>query len=516
MIAPFSFCTSIIYSNVSLPQATHINFIKLSKTLDCKVTLPFIMKTNNTLLIGDIMKINEIETLLGLSRANIRFYEKEGLLNPPRNGNGYRDYTEEDIVILKKIIIFRKLGLSLPDIKDILTGNLDLSIAMEKNIQSLTEQIESLNGALEISNALKKNATTNETFDEEYYWSLIHSKENAGEKFADILKDYLELEKRSLLTMFKNVFFIDLNEKANSGWKILLLSILTICVLRGLGREFLWNGSFWDGFSYPFILFGTISLIILPIFYLHKKYQDTPPEETPPSRHPKLITALKWIGGLAYFITYLFFIPIIAEDLFTSLNDNITYLAAYKFYFIYWITGLFVLVLWIYLYSTIGLLPDRITGESSIKSNIPKKEKRKIAFFSVILLFLSLIPSCGFYDCFTEDKLIISRIVYTKEYTWDEIDYYTLSEDSGTLTFTVVMNDGAKYDCIGGQAMAWTSNLPEDKYPDQDYDFVRYLTRIYTDMGIELRIDNWNKLYKDLDYDVWIELAKDIREISGN
>jgi DNA-binding transcriptional MerR regulator len=124
------------------------------------------MKTNNTLLIGDIMKINEIETLLGFSRANIRFYEKEGLLNPTRNGDGYREYTEEDIVILKKIIIFRKLGLSLPDIKDILTENLDLSIAMEKNIQSLTEQIESLNGAFEIINALKMNATTNETFDE--------------------------------------------------------------------------------------------------------------------------------------------------------------------------------------------------------------------------------------------------------------------------------------------------------------------------------------------------------------
>ncbi len=28
------------------------------------------------------MKINEIEKLTGLSRANIRFYEKEGLLSP--------------------------------------------------------------------------------------------------------------------------------------------------------------------------------------------------------------------------------------------------------------------------------------------------------------------------------------------------------------------------------------------------------------------------------------------------
>lgn len=461
------------------------------------------------------MKINEIENLLGLNRANIRFYEKEGLLNPSRSENGYREYSNEDIATLKKIIILRKLGLSLTNIKDILAGNLDLSIAMEENIQSLTEQIEILNGALEISKVLKNDASANGHFDEDLYWNLIQSKENSGDKFADILKDYIEIEKRSLLTMFKYVFLIDLNGKAEKfGWKKLLLYILILCVLRGLGRKFLWHDSFWEGFSYPFFLFGTISLIIMPIFLLNKKYQDTPPEEMPPSKHPKLIGALKWVGGIAYFISYIFFIPSIAEDFFTSFNDNISFYVAYKFSFIYLITGISVLVFWIFLYSKNGIFPDPITGEAGIKSNIPRKEKRKITLISIILLFISLIPSFGFYDCFTEDNLILGRIVYTKEYTWEEIDYYTLGEDSGTLTFTVVMNDGTKYDCIGGQSMIWTSNLPEDKYPDQDYDFIRYLAKTYTDMGIELRVDDWNKLYKDLDYDSWIDLAKDIREIA--
>jgi len=247
-----------------------------------------------------------------------------------------------------------------------------------------------------------------------------------------------------------------------------------------------------------------------------KNTKIPPPEETPPNKHPKLVTALKWIGGFVYFISYLFFIPSLAEDFFIFLNDNISFYVAYKFYFVYWITGIFVLALWIFLYSKNGIFPDRITGEAGIKSNIPRKEKRKIAILSVILLFLSLIPSCGFYDCFTEDRLILNRIIYTREYTWDEIKYYTLSEDSGTLTFTVVMKDDTKYNCIGGQAMAWSGNLPEDKYPDYEYDFVRYLSRKYTDMGIKLRVDDWDKLYKDLDYDSWIELAKDIREISEN
>lgn len=101
-----------------------------------------------------------------------------------------------------------------------------------------------------------------------------------------------------------------------------------------------------------------------------------------------------------------------------------------------------------------------------------------------------------------------------KNYTWDEIDYYTLSAStSGTLTYSVIMQDGAKADCIGGEAMVWLSNLPEEKYPEQDYDFVKYLSRKLKKQGVELRVNDWNKLYKDLRYESWIELAEEIREI---
>ena len=31
------------------------------------------------------MKINQVEQLVGITKKNIRFYEKEGLLSPERN-----------------------------------------------------------------------------------------------------------------------------------------------------------------------------------------------------------------------------------------------------------------------------------------------------------------------------------------------------------------------------------------------------------------------------------------------
>ena len=45
------------------------------------------------------MTIKEMEERSGLARANIRFYEAEGLFAPERKPNGYRDYSGEDLTI---------------------------------------------------------------------------------------------------------------------------------------------------------------------------------------------------------------------------------------------------------------------------------------------------------------------------------------------------------------------------------------------------------------------------------
>ena len=42
------------------------------------------------------MRIGEVEKLTEVKEANIKFYEREGLINPRRNENGYRDFSDED------------------------------------------------------------------------------------------------------------------------------------------------------------------------------------------------------------------------------------------------------------------------------------------------------------------------------------------------------------------------------------------------------------------------------------
>lgn len=80
---------------------------------------------------------SEIQKETGLTRKAIEYYEDKGLINPQKSENGYRDYSTKDLEILKKVSIFRKLGMSISDIyKCISSGGGSLpSVLREKQHQ---------------------------------------------------------------------------------------------------------------------------------------------------------------------------------------------------------------------------------------------------------------------------------------------------------------------------------------------------------------------------------------------
>lgn len=59
---------------------------------------------------------NEVQDKTNLSRKAIEYYEEKGLIHPIKLENGYRDYSDEDVEVLKKISFLRNLGLSISEI----------------------------------------------------------------------------------------------------------------------------------------------------------------------------------------------------------------------------------------------------------------------------------------------------------------------------------------------------------------------------------------------------------------
>ena len=148
------------------------------------------------------MTIKEVEQCLAVPRATVRFYEKEGLLSPVRGENGYREYSEEDVVLLKKIIIFRKLGFAVADIEDVLDGAKPMSEALDSNMENLTRQMQELQGAMALCRKMKENGERIETFDAEKYWNVVEEEERKGNRFLDIAKDVVRFEKTTLMERF--------------------------------------------------------------------------------------------------------------------------------------------------------------------------------------------------------------------------------------------------------------------------------------------------------------------------
>ncbi len=71
-------------------------------------------------------KIGELAKRHQIKADTLRFYEKNGLLNPSmRNAAGYRYYSEHDEQKLLFILRAKKIGFSLQDIRQLLSIQLD-------------------------------------------------------------------------------------------------------------------------------------------------------------------------------------------------------------------------------------------------------------------------------------------------------------------------------------------------------------------------------------------------------
>lgn len=90
------------------------------------------------------MKTKEVEEKLGLTKYTLRYYEKEGIIHPDKDDNGYRNYSDEDIQILHLVKFLRNLEISMDDIKGILNGELSFQECLSVNKIHLDHKLEHL------------------------------------------------------------------------------------------------------------------------------------------------------------------------------------------------------------------------------------------------------------------------------------------------------------------------------------------------------------------------------------
>lgn len=140
------------------------------------------------------MNIKQASKQSGVSAPNIRFYEKEGLLNPARlPGNDYRDYTEQDIRTLKLIRMLRMLDVPLPTIKAVLRGEQPLQQALQAQQTVLEQQAAHLAAAMQFCADLARQRPQAETLDVDACLTRMEKPAVQGAFCSGWLQDYRTL-----------------------------------------------------------------------------------------------------------------------------------------------------------------------------------------------------------------------------------------------------------------------------------------------------------------------------------
>ena len=127
------------------------------------------------------MLINEVCKRCKLTKKAIEYYEEQKLIFPTIMENGYRDFSQDDVELLKKIATLRKLGLSVSDIQKVLS---DHSGAMLNKLLSQKE--------LEIK-YLKERQELTEKLARDNDWDYVNVQLETIEKKQSVLQRLLDV-----------------------------------------------------------------------------------------------------------------------------------------------------------------------------------------------------------------------------------------------------------------------------------------------------------------------------------
>lgn len=138
------------------------------------------------------MKIKDVESRVGITKANIRYYEKEGLISPERNDeNNYREYSERDVAQLERIKVLRILGIPISDIRELNEGSATLDSVMAHRLDALQEEEKNMEAVRRVCENLMQSSLSYDAVSETI---LEEDEESWSEQLAKVLKEDITKE----------------------------------------------------------------------------------------------------------------------------------------------------------------------------------------------------------------------------------------------------------------------------------------------------------------------------------
>lgn len=185
------------------------------------------------------MRISEVAEKTGLSISNIRFYEKKGLIGPDRDKDSkYRNYTEEDLALIKQILLFRKMDFSIETISHIINKKLTIETAIQNQITELEEKRDSIQSSIDLCRKIAGDGQYS-SLDTDYYLSYVKEEEKKGRVFGQ-LNDLLDEVSDYYDYCFWNTPFAGFampGTKYGKALSVILLAVMLLMPLIAIGED---------------------------------------------------------------------------------------------------------------------------------------------------------------------------------------------------------------------------------------------------------------------------------------
>lgn len=128
-------------------------------------------------------KTGEFARLANVSERTIRYYDKIGLLKPSFvMENGYRQYSDLDLLKLQKILSLKHLGFSIEEIFPMVMDNTNLKESFELQIDLIEDKISHLQS---LKDALKRASQS-----DNLSWNMILSLVQLSNEETNIIEQY--------------------------------------------------------------------------------------------------------------------------------------------------------------------------------------------------------------------------------------------------------------------------------------------------------------------------------------
>ncbi|MDY5846459.1 MAG: MerR family transcriptional regulator [Bariatricus sp.] len=212
------------------------------------------------------MRIGEIARRTGLNISNIRFYERKGLLCPDREDDSkYRDYTEEDVLRVKEILLYRKMGISIETIYLLINRQANQRDVLLRQQRILQDEIRNLKSSAELCQMLLRDGGLEMNGDQmDQYLDYVYQEEEKGVRFAEVeelLDDITEFTREGVFCWSPVRIWLYGKSWVSAGFSLFFWALIMMVPVSHLINVYLKRTSL----SIPLLLmYGSI----LVIYYL--------------------------------------------------------------------------------------------------------------------------------------------------------------------------------------------------------------------------------------------------------